>query len=234
VKKTVIIIFLFQITLVSAQSELGSWNILNFNFKLSNKWNVFAESQLRSLGFYHDFHYYEYKIGGTFKLTNNFGLTSGIGSYNTFAEGGNFLKPMQNRETRTWFQFQVKTNIDRVIFENRFRMEQRFSTNGYRNRYRLRLGATIPLNSEKIQPKTISTILWNEIFFTNNEPYFERNRFFCGIGYEINKQIAFQTGYIYQFDYKINDETGRKFFNLALLYNIDLSKKPDYQPSNLD
>ncbi len=233
-KKTLIILFLLSIISVSAQNEFGSWNVLNFNFKLNHKWNVFAESQLRSLAFFDDFHYYEYKIGGTVKLTDNFGLTSGIGSYNTFAEGGNFVRPMQNKEIRTWFQFQIKTNINRIMFENRFRMEQRFSVNGYKNRYRLRLAATVPLNSQKIQPKTVSTILWNEIFFTNNEPYFERNRFFCGLGYEISREIAIQTGYVYQFDYKINDETGRKFFNLALLYNIDLSRKPNYQPSNLD
>ena len=28
-----------------------------------------------------------------------------------------------------------------------------------------------------------------------------------------------------QFDYKINDETGRDFFNIALLYNFDLKQK---------
>jgi Protein of unknown function (DUF2490) len=63
------------------------------------------------------------------------------------------------------------------------------------------------------------------LFFTNNEPYFERNRLFLGFGYEVNKNLVIQTGYIYQFDYKINDETGRDFINIALIYNFDISKQ---------
>ena len=55
-----------------------------------------------------------------------------------------------------------------------------------------------------------------------------------GVGYDFNNTIAVQAGYIYQFDYKINDETGRDFLNLALLYTIDYKKKKEYQQSNVD
>jgi hypothetical protein len=85
----------------------------------------------------------------------------------------------------------------------------------------------VPLNSKKIQPKTVYAQIWNEIFFTNQEPFFERNRFFIGGGYEFSKNLAVQMGYIYQFDYKINDETGRDFLNLSLLYNFNLIKNKE-------
>ena len=48
---------------IFSQNELGSWNTTNFNFKLNDKWQVFAETQLRSLKFYDNFHYYEFKAG---------------------------------------------------------------------------------------------------------------------------------------------------------------------------
>ncbi len=51
-----------------SQNDIGSWNTTNFNFKINNKWQVFAESQLRSLKFYDDFHYYEFKGGATYKI----------------------------------------------------------------------------------------------------------------------------------------------------------------------
>lgn len=216
-----------------AQEHLGSWNVLNFNARINKKWSAFAETQLRSLSFYNEFHYYEYKIGANYALTNNFVTTSGIGSYNTFSEGGNFKTPLKNAEIRTWLQLSIKTPIENLIFENRFRFEQRFTSNGYRNRYRIRLGATLPLNTKKIVPKTLSLIAWNEIFFTNNEPYFERNRFFIGLGYEF-ETFSIQTGYIRQFDYKINDETGRSFLNIAVLYHIDFNKNKQFQHSNTD
>jgi hypothetical protein len=60
-----------SINTTSAQVfELGSWNILNFKYNNNEKWSVFGEAQLRSLNFYNNFHYYEYK-GGIFKSTDN-------------------------------------------------------------------------------------------------------------------------------------------------------------------
>ncbi len=230
--------FFFILVLFSSyafsQNSIGRWNVLNFNVKFDSRWGGFVETQLRSLSFYDEFHYYEYKIGATYKITESFSATTGIGSYNTFAEGGNFETPALNRETRTWLQANVKNKIGRALFENRFRLEQRFTSNGFRNRYRLRLGAVVPINNKVIKPGTLYANVWNEIFFTNREPFFERNRLLIGFGYEINKTIAVQAGYIYQFDYKINDETGRDFFNVALLYSIDLHKKSEYEQSTVD
>jgi hypothetical protein len=213
---------LFLSSIGFSQSDLGSWNILNFNLKLNSKWNVFMETQLRSLSFYDQFHYYEYKTGATYKIKNSVSVTTGVGSYNTYSEGGNFENPIQNKEIRSWFQF--------VILEHRYRAEQRFTSNGYRNRFRYRLGAIVPINNKQVVPKTFYVSAWNEIFFTDNEPYFERNRMFVGLGYEFSKQLAVQTGYIHQFDYKINDETGRDFLNIALLYTFDLSNKNEFTP----
>ena len=235
--KKVIVFLLFFITVKAiSQNELGSWNIVNINLKMNQKINIFTEAQLRSLSFYNEFHYYEYKAGVSYKINSNFSLTTGVGSYNTFSEGGNFELPSQNREVRTWFQINMKNPLEFVTFEHRYRAEQRFTSNGYRNRFRYRIGATIPLKGKKIVPKSFYLLAWNEIFFTDKEPYFERNRLFVGGGYEFNKNIAVQMGYIYQFDYKINDESGRDFINVALLYNFDLSKKQEkeFTPTTSD
>lgn len=234
-KKFFFLLIFFSIT-VSSQNDLGSWNVLNFNIKINSKWNTFAETQLRSLSFYDQFHYYEYKAGGTYKVNSNFSLSTGIGSYNTYSEGGNFELPFQNKETRTWLQVNMKNDLEFMTFDHRYRAEQRFTSNGYKNRFRYRLHAIIPLNNKKIVPKTYYLSIWNEIFFTDKEPFFERNRSFIGFGYEFSEKIALQTGYIHQFDYKINDETGRDFLNLALLYTIDLNKKnaTNFLPSTTD
>ena len=235
--KKVIVILLFFITAKTiSQNELGSWNIINISLKMNQKTTVFTEAQLRSLSFYNEFHYYEYKAGVSYKINPNFSLTSGIGSYNTFSEGGNFKLPSQNREVRTWFQINMKNPLEFLTFEHRYRAEQRFTANGYRNRFRYRIGATIPLNGKKIAPKIFYLSTWNEIFFTDKEPFFERNRILIGGGYEFNKNVGIQMGYIYQFDYKINDESGRDFINIALLYQFDLSKKEEkeFTPTSSD
>lgn len=57
------------------------------------KISFFAETQLRSLKFYSNFHYYEYKGGINYKVNKDVKLTLGTGSYQTYKEGGNFVLP---------------------------------------------------------------------------------------------------------------------------------------------
>jgi len=213
--------FLLSSCIGLAQNDIGSWNTTNVNLKLNSKWQVFAEAQLRSLRFYDDFHYYEYKGGATFRVKPNFYVTSGLGSFNTYSEGGNFQTPIKQKEIRTWLQLVFKNPFEFMKIEHRYRAEQRFTSNGYKNRFRYRLSVNIPLFENKKYKNDYYILAWNEIFFTNKEPFFERNRAFLGGGFDINKNLAIQTGYIYQFDYKINDESGRDFFNLILLYSFD-------------
>ena len=76
---------------VAQNLDLGSWNILNLKYNIDEKWSVFGEAQLRSLKFYDDFHYYEYKGGINYKAHKNATLSLGAGSYQTYKEGGSFV-----------------------------------------------------------------------------------------------------------------------------------------------
>jgi len=58
----------------SQYTGLGSWNILNVKYNIDARWSVFGEAQLRSLKFYNDFHYHEYKGGVNYKINRNFKL----------------------------------------------------------------------------------------------------------------------------------------------------------------
>lgn len=71
----------------------GSWNIVNVKYSVNDKWSVFGEAQLRSLQFYNQFHYYEYKGDANYRVHHNLKLTLSAGRYVTYKECGNFLKP---------------------------------------------------------------------------------------------------------------------------------------------
>ncbi len=202
---------------IYAQSnDLGTWNIINIKYNLNAKYSMFFESQLRSLKTYDDFHYYEYKGGISYKPIQNVSLTLAAGSYQTYKEGGDFVLPKNNDEFRIWPQLILSQKISRLNIEQRYRAEFRFTSNGFRNRFRYRLGISYPL-SEKI-PMTLT--MSNELFFTDREPYFERNRLAFGLNYKLNKNSSVLLGYLHQFDYKINDETGRDFLQVG--YYIEL------------
>ena len=204
----------------SQYADFGSWNIINVKYKISEKWSVFGEAQLRSLKFYEDFHYHEYKGGVAYKAYKNLTITLGAGDYDTYREGGNFLKPKNNDEFRLWPQISFTQPIGNVSIEHRYRAEFRFTSNGFRNRFRYRLGATFPFGNNKTDYKPYQISLSNEIFFTGQEPYFERNRALVSVGYKITKQTSFQVGYLHQFDYKINDETGRDFLQIGFYFEL--------------
>lgn len=218
-----ILIFVCVAFQLHAQTDaLGSWNVINLKYTHNNKWSGFGEAQLRSLRFYNNYHYYEWKLGITYRLSDQFAFTLGGGDYNTYAEGGNFKTPMNNDETRLWQQLVMQQQLKRLRFEHRYRAEQRFTSDGYRNRFRYRLNVSLPLSASNKNSPTIN--VYNELFFTDRAPYFERNRIFVGISKPIAENMSIQTGYLSQFDYRINDETGRNFFLIGLQFDLERTK----------
>lgn len=206
---------------VKAQTDgLGSWSIINIKYNINSKWSSFGEVQLRSLSFYDNFHYYEYKGGLNYKVQNNLNVSFGAGSYQTYKEGGNFGTPKNNSEFRFWPQMLLFQTIGIIKIEQRYRVELRYTTDGYRSRYRYRVEASYSLGAEKDNYKPFQISIGNELFFTDKEPYFERNRAYIGIHYKPSKTFTVLLGYLHQFDYKINDEIGRDFLQLGFFQEL--------------
>jgi hypothetical protein len=207
----------------SQKSDFGSWNIIITNLKLSQRWTVFNELQIRSQSFYDNFYYYEIKGGAAYTINNNISFLLGTGKYVTYSDPGDFTKPIASNETRFWQQVTLNHFLDRLKFEHRYRAEQRWYKDGnYRNRFRYRLNIIVPLNHNKMGPKTFYLAAFDEIFFTNKTPWFERNRFFAGAGYQAAKWITIQPGYAYQYDYNNNVNPLKKhFFQITMLFDLD-------------
>src|SRR6185503_17374853 len=178
-----ILFFVYALTLsasaFSQQSDVGSWNVINTKLTLSSKWSLFNELQLRSQSFYHNYYYYEIKGGISYSLNKNFSFLLGTGRYITYTDGGNFKHPVTANEHRLWEQLTMNQYLERLKFEHRYRVEQRWFKTGYRNRFRYRLNVAVPLNNKQMQPKTFYIAAFDEIFLNNKAPHFERNRVFA-------------------------------------------------------
>lgn len=227
--KTPLVLFLLILAgHVSAQrSHFGSWNILNARVTLAPKWEAYTEMQVRSQSFYADHFYHELKGGISYYFNKNFSVVLGTGQYRTYSDPGSFTKPLTAKETRLWQQLIMTSGLKDLKFEHRFRAEQRWFTTGYRNRFRYRLTASHSLDEIiKIGSGETSVVVSNEVFLNNKSPHFERNRFFAGFGYQLNEYFGIQPGYVYQYDYRDNEGSGKHFFQLTLNVDIDGDKEP--------
>ena len=97
-------------------------------------------------------------------------------------------------------KFVLKNNINRVKIEHRYRIEQRWQNGKFANRFRYRLNPILPLNHKTVIPNTVFLTAFEELFFSNKQPYFRRSRFFVGAGYQFTKLFSMQAGYISQYE----------------------------------
>lgn len=225
-------LLIFTNSAVAQTADLGTWNILNLKYTHSDKLSLFAEAQLRSLKFYSNYHYYEYKGGINYKVYKGVQLTLGAGSYQTYKEGGNFVEPKNNNEFRLWPQVTLSQSVGPIKIEQRYRFEMRWTSSGYRNRFRYRLGLSYPFGKERNGYQPFLANISDELFFTDKEPYFERNRLLFAFNYKPSKSTTIQLGYLHQFDYKINDETGRDFLVVGFYYELFRKVKAEINTEN--
>lgn len=197
---------------VSAQTSLtpsapiGTWFIGTAQLVGGEKkWGGFAEVQARSNALFRQFFYNELKGGLSYDVDKNFTLTLAGGRYATYDYNALSDGPL-NTERRLWEQVIVNQYLSRLKFEHRYRVEQRWftfrdGTHPYRNRIRYRLNAFIPLNKRTITARTFFLSLYDEIFLNPKGPTFERNRFYTGVGYQIDTHWVVQLGRVNQTNY---------------------------------
>ena len=221
----------------SAQTDgLGTWNVVSGKITFNKKWSGFFEAQLRSQKLIHDFSYYEYKGGVGYNFPKGVSAVLAMGHYVTFQPDGSFKLPYVNDEFRIWEQFVLTNNIDRLKLEHRYRIEQRFTSSGYRNRFRYRINAILPFHHKVIENKTWYASLFNEIFVTNETPYFEQNRIFLGLGYQFNNRFTILGGFVNRFDNSPTyTQTWKNYFQTNFIFSFDEFKSGrERHPSSLD
>lgn len=194
---TILFVNLFSQT--NADEHLSGFNMVSFTYKHDKKWSAYLELQDRSIEDFNKPDYYEIKGGIGYNINKNNQAFLGTGRYATYKNNS-----ISNEELRLWLQYTYSFNIDKLKIDNRVRLEKRFfhnpvtDANTNDERYRLRVAATLPLNAEKVAPKTVFANAFNEVFVGPNGDLFKRNRIFAGAGYVFNDYISTNLGYMWQ------------------------------------
>lgn len=187
----------------------------------THRWGGYIELQARSNEFFNQFFYYETKGGISYDVAKNYTALLGAGRYFTDDEAA--FNQAQITEFRMWEQMTVSQYLDRLKIEHRYRAEQRWQNGIYRNRFRYRLSLAIPLNHPKIEAKTFFIAIFDEIFLNNKAPHFERNRFSAGFGYQFDKAMSLQVGWLNQYNFNLTSAGAKN--NLALIFNYRIHRK---------
>ncbi|MCS3732915.1 DUF2490 domain-containing protein [Mucilaginibacter dorajii] len=224
-KKLYVILFMLMIGSSAAyaqDSKLGTWGIATVVLPGDSihRWGGYSELQIRTNTAFSQFQYYEAKAGVSYDLDKNFIALLGTGTYHTYDFTDLSAGPLTN-EFRVWEQMTVNQFLYRLKFEHRYRVEQRWVNGDYRNRFRYRLNMFIPLNNTKIVAKTWFLSLFDEVFFNNKAPNFERNRVSAALGYQFDKKWIVQAGWLNQRNYTIAQSSGKNNIMLMLMYRIN-------------
>jgi len=199
IKKAVLVaIFLLPYIALSQNSDFGNWLIYIGNNKLNSKWNIHNEVQYRNYNAIGDLEQLLLRtgLGYTFNDGKN-NLLLGYGYILSENHISNSDNKVTINEHRIFQQFTSNQTIGSVRLGHRYRFEQRFVESDFKMRFRYFLSLNIPLSIKENNKYYLSA--YNEIFLNTKTSIFDRNRMYGGIGYNINKNIRIEAGYMSQF-----------------------------------
>ncbi|MFD2873792.1 DUF2490 domain-containing protein [Mucilaginibacter ximonensis] len=198
-----------------------------------NRWGGYIELQGRGDKVLNQFFYYETKGGISYDITKDFVALIGTGRYST---GDNLEHLTKGTEFRLWEQMTVNQFLYRIKMEHRYRVEQRWVNGYYRNRFRYRLNVFVPLNHTKIDPNTWFVSVFEEVFLNNATPNFERNRAYAALGYQFDKSINVQVGWLNQYNYSATYAAAKNNLALTFMYRINRKNavQREHMPSTGD
>ena len=231
-KQTLFFLFILSPLSIFSQS-LGCWNTLNLNFDNGKKWSFSTEFQLRSLQFYKNYNYNEYKGFVTYKIMPNLHASIVLGRYTTYGNGKTFQNPKLAEEFRAALQIGLRNTLGKVQVDHRYRFEKRFYTSGIRaSRIRYRVGLSMPLDKTKKTTLGVSNEFLIAITQKSKVIRYDKNRVSIAVTRKLTDMVSMQVGYLNQYDSRSVDEPGNKFFVYSLFLN--LSKLNFHQHLNAD
>ncbi len=208
--------------------------------RLSNRWGIWAEAQLRTKeNVVEDLSQGFLRVGLMYYLTDAAKLTAGYAYVNDFPADNH--KNISAYEHRPWQQLQWHTKYGKNRMMQWIRLEERYRRKiknddelgeGYNFNWRIRYNLLyeIPFGKNGSDPNTWSFVANDEVHvnfgkqIVNN--YFDQNRFFLGLKYQTGVHSNLQFGYLNVFQQLAAGNRYRSVSALRIFFfqNFDLRK----------
>jgi len=225
-----ILLFLLPVSIFAQQDKTGNWLMYFGTNKLSDKFSLHTEIQYRNHTLTpNNTEQLLLRTGLNYHFSDKAFVTAGYAYIPSYVYESEQKAP-ETEEHRIWQQFIVTNKISRVKFEHRYRFEQRWVNQDFKNRFRYRLMLFIPLNKSEIEEKTWFLGIYDEVFVNTEKTFFDRNRLYGALGYQFSKMTSIQTGIMHQ---QVND-FGKWYLQVALVFNTDLRKADKLKRNELN
>jgi hypothetical protein len=241
------IVLLFAALSANAQSTKSTEKINQLWFgyfnqaRLSNKWGIWTDLHLRTKeDFVNNFSQSIARLGLTYYVTDATKLTAGYAYVSNYPADAH--KKITQPEQRIWQQIQWHSKYGKKRMMQWFRLEEKYKRkilndstladgNNFNYKIRYNIWYDVPLSKKGIVPNSLSFVVNDEVHINfgkqivNN--YFDQNRFFVGLKYQVNEHDNFQFGYMNQFQQLASGNKYRSVNVLRFFYfqNLDLRKK---------
>ena len=209
--------------------------------RLSGKWGLWAEGQLRTKeNFVEDLSTGIARVGLTYYINDNTKLTAGYAFINHFPADAH--PEVSQPEHRPWQQLQWHNRFTNLRTMQWVRLEERFRrkikdndelADGYNFNYRLRYNLlfNFAFNKKPFATNSLSYVVNNEVLLNFGKEIvyntFDQNRLFLGFHFHTNTHNTLQFGYMYLYQQLASGNKYRYIHGARIGYfqNIDLRKK---------
>ena len=210
--------------------QVHGWLVYQGNHHLSTKFDLHTEYQWRRADGFADWQQSLTRIGLDYKLNPSVTISGGYGWILTYPYG---CQPIASRtnENRLWQQVILKQHIGYFQVQHRYRLEQRWIDNEFKQRMRYRAQVLIPLQKSFVDKKQGLFMNVNDEVFIGfgsgmGKNILDQNRFISAVGYQFNKDFSMQMGYLNQFVIKSDGLHMERNHTLwtSITYNLDFTK----------
>ena len=210
-------------------TQFNSWWYYNGNHTVSDKVSIQTLYAWCRSDFVREWLESNLKIGINYDYNRTIEFGTGYNWIVLFPYGKQPI-PEKRTEHRLVEQLSVKQKVLNFALKHTYKLEQRFSTTGMRQRVRYQIAVKYPLIKSKSGQSKLGAKLSNELMLnigkSNQGHFFGQNRLYCGFDIPFENSITLSPGYMNQYIVKGNGQIENNYtLMMGLTYNFDFRKK---------
>ena len=215
------------------------WTRYYNQLTINNKWSIHTEFDNRVFISPFEENLFLIRMHGRYKISDNLDFGSGVSYFSVATQVPEITNDFRAPEFRVQQDISWKQEYGKITLSHRFQIEERFFKKinnesleqGINFNWRFRYRLQGEYSCWKKESQYLKAILYDELMINAGEKIinntFDQNRIYAGFQYGLNKNIAFELGYLNSFQQRASgfDYFDRDIIRFTLFHKIKLKEK---------